>query len=80
MIVVETTVISEPTRFAPATAELADLVLADLITARCRVEFNDMGAMVGILRTHVWRVPGVTSRNTSIRTSRQATGREAVSP
>lgn len=40
-----------------ADAERAGLELVDLRTARCRMEFFDIGAIVWILRTCVWWVP-----------------------
>jgi hypothetical protein len=43
-----------------AAAERAGLVVEDLRTARCRMEFHDVGAMVWILRKCVWWVPGFT--------------------
>lgn len=41
-----------------AAAERAGLVVEDLRTARCRMEFHDVGAIVWILRKCVWWVPG----------------------
>lgn len=41
-----------------AEAERAGLVLEDLKTARCRMVFHDVGAIVWILRKCVWWVPG----------------------
>lgn len=40
-----------------ADAEAAGLVVTDLRTARCRLEFLDVGAVVWILRKCVWWVP-----------------------
>lgn len=40
-----------------AEAERAGLVVEDLRTARCRMEFHDVGAVVWILRKCVWWVP-----------------------
>jgi SAM-dependent methyltransferase len=40
-----------------ALAAKAGLVVADLRTARCRMEFYDVGAVVWILRKCVWWVP-----------------------
>ena len=40
-----------------AEAESAGLVVTDLRTARCRMEFFDVGAVVWILRKCVWWVP-----------------------
>lgn len=40
-----------------AAAEAAGLAVADLRTARCRMEFFDVGAVVWILRKCVWWVP-----------------------
>ncbi len=41
-----------------AAAHGAGLVVTDLRTARCRMEFYDVGAVVWILRKCVWWVPG----------------------
>jgi SAM-dependent methyltransferase len=41
-----------------ARAEEAGLTVTDLRTARCRMEFFDIGAVVWILRKCVWWVPG----------------------
>ena len=38
-------------------AEKAGLTVTDLRTARCRMEFFDIGAVVWILRKCVWWVP-----------------------
>lgn len=46
----------DPDREA-AEAERAGLVVEDLQTARCRMEFYDVGAIVWILRKCVWWVP-----------------------
>lgn len=43
------------TEMAQATA--AGLVIEDLKTARCRMTFNDIGAVVWILRKCIWWVP-----------------------
>ena len=40
-----------------AAAQSAGLVVTDLRTARCRMEFYDVGAVVWILRKCVWWVP-----------------------
>ncbi|MEU6641716.1 methyltransferase domain-containing protein [Saccharomonospora sp. NPDC046836] len=40
-----------------AEAEAAGLTVVDLQTARCRMEFSDIGAVVYILRKCVWWVP-----------------------
>jgi hypothetical protein len=40
-----------------AAAQAAGLVVTDLRTARCRMEFFDVGAVVWILRKCVWWVP-----------------------
>jgi hypothetical protein len=40
-----------------AAAQDAGLVVSDLQTARCRIEFYDVGAVVWILRKCVWWVP-----------------------
>lgn len=40
-----------------AAAEKAGLVVEELRTARCRMEFHDVGAVVWILRKCVWWVP-----------------------
>jgi SAM-dependent methyltransferase len=42
---------------AAAAAEAAGLTVVDLRTARCRMEFFDIGAVVYILRKCVWWVP-----------------------
>jgi hypothetical protein len=49
----------DPAREAAA-AERAGLTLEDLRTARCRMEFYDIGAVVWILRKCVWWVPDFT--------------------
>ncbi|WP_027863536.1 class I SAM-dependent methyltransferase [Marmoricola sp. URHB0036] len=49
----------DPRREADA-AEQAGLTITDLRTARCRMEFFDIGAVVWILRKCVWWVPGFT--------------------
>jgi SAM-dependent methyltransferase len=41
-------------------AEAAGLTVVDLRTARCRMEFHDVGAVVWILRKCVWWVPDFT--------------------
>ncbi|NUS93727.1 MAG: methyltransferase domain-containing protein [Nocardia sp.] len=46
----------DPAREA-AEAEAAGLTVIDLRTARCRMEFSDIGAVVWILRKCVWWVP-----------------------
>ena len=43
-----------------ANAEAAGLTIEDLQTARCRMEFYDIGAVVWILRRCVWWVPDFT--------------------
>lgn len=43
-----------------AAARSAGLVVEDLRTARCRMEFYDVGAVVWILRKCVWWVPDFT--------------------
>jgi SAM-dependent methyltransferase len=43
-----------------AHAERAGLIVTDLRTARCRMEFFDVGAVVWILRKCVWWVPDFT--------------------
>lgn len=43
-----------------AAAQQAGLRLVDLRTARCRMEFHDVGAVVWILRKCVWWVPDFT--------------------
>lgn len=40
-----------------AAAQLAGLRVVDLRTARCRMEFSDIGAVVYVLRKCVWWVP-----------------------
>ena len=40
-----------------AAAEAAGLTVTDLRTARCRMLFHDVGAVVWILRKCVWWVP-----------------------
>jgi Methyltransferase domain len=45
---------------AVAAAESAGLAVVDLRTARCRMEFFDIGAVVYILRKCVWWVPDFT--------------------
>jgi hypothetical protein len=42
---------------AVAAAEAAGLSVVDLRTARCRMEFSDIGAVVYILRKCIWWVP-----------------------
>lgn len=49
----------DPEREAADAAE-AGLTLTDLKTARCRMEFFDIGAVVWILRKCVWWVPDFT--------------------
>ena len=49
----------DPEREAAA-ARSAGLRLVDLRTARCRMEFFDIGAVVYILRKCVWWIPGFT--------------------
>lgn len=44
-----------------AEAERAGLAVIDLRTARCRMEFFDVGAVVWILRKCVWWVPGFSA-------------------
>lgn len=44
-------------RHEAAAAEEAGLTITDLRTARCRMEFFDIGAVVWILRKCVWWVP-----------------------
>ncbi|MFC7594362.1 class I SAM-dependent methyltransferase [Terrabacter sp. GCM10028922] len=44
-------------RHEAAAAEKAGLTVTDLRTARCRMEFFDIGAVVWILRKCVWWVP-----------------------
>ena len=46
----------DPDREA-STAERAGLTVTNLRTARCRMEFFDIGAVVWILRKCVWWVP-----------------------
>lgn len=43
-----------------AAAEAAGLTLLDLRTARCRIELDDIGAVVWLLRKCVWWVPDFT--------------------
>jgi hypothetical protein len=43
-----------------AAARAAGLDVVDLRTARCRMEFHDIGAVVWTLRRCVWWVPGFT--------------------
>jgi SAM-dependent methyltransferase len=43
-----------------AAAQSAGLVVTDLRTCRCRMEFRDVGAVVWILRKCVWWVPDFT--------------------
>lgn len=45
-----------------AAAESAGLVVAELQSARCRMEFHDVGAVVWILRKCVWWVPDFSVR------------------
>ena len=47
-------------RHETAAAESAGLRIVDLRTARCRMEFYDIGAVVYILRKCVWWVPDFT--------------------
>jgi SAM-dependent methyltransferase len=49
----------DPSREAAA-AERAGLTVTDLQTARCRMEFFDVGAIVWVLRKCVWWVPDFT--------------------
>jgi hypothetical protein len=49
----------DPAREAAA-ARAAGLDVVDLRTARCRMEFRDVGAVVFILRKCVWWVPDFT--------------------
>ncbi len=49
----------DPEREAAA-ARRADLEIVDLRTARCRMEFFDVGAVVYLLRRCVWWVPDFT--------------------
>jgi SAM-dependent methyltransferase len=49
----------DPEREAAA-ARAAGLHIVDLRTARCRMEFFDVGAVVYVLRKCVWWVPGFT--------------------
>jgi hypothetical protein len=49
----------DPEREAAA-ARAAGLRIVDLRTARCRMEFFDIGAVVYVLRKCVWWVPGFT--------------------
>lgn len=49
----------DPEREAAA-AEAAGLVVEEVRTARCRMEFHDIGAIVWILRKCVWWVPDFT--------------------
>jgi hypothetical protein len=49
----------DPEREAAA-ARAAGLEVVDLRTARCRMEFFDIGAVVYVLRTCVWWVPDFT--------------------
>ncbi|MEO6955638.1 MAG: hypothetical protein ABI137_02755 [Antricoccus sp.] len=44
-------------------ARAAGLVVTDLRTARCRMEFFDVGAVVWILRKYVWWVPDSSVAN-----------------
>ena len=44
-----------------ADAEAAGLVVDELLTARLRMEFHDIGAIVWILRKCPWWVPGFTT-------------------
>lgn len=43
-----------------AAAQSAGLQILDLRTARCRMEFSDIGAVIYLLRKCVWWVPGFT--------------------
>lgn len=45
-----------------ADAAAAGLTVTDLRTARCRMVFHDVGAVVWILRKCVWWVPGFSAR------------------
>lgn len=45
-------------QYEAALAHDAGLLVTDLRTARCRMEFYDVGAVVWILRKCVWWVPG----------------------
>lgn len=47
-------------RAAVAAAQAAGLIVVDLRTASCRMEFLDIGAVVYILRKCVWWVPDFT--------------------
>ena len=47
-------------QLAVAAAESAGLAVVDLRTARCRMEFFDIGSVVYILRKCVWWVPDFT--------------------
>jgi SAM-dependent methyltransferase len=49
-------------RAEATTAEVAGLHVDTLRTARCRMEFNDVGAIVWILRKCPWWVPDFTVR------------------
>lgn len=44
-----------------AAAEAAGLVVDEVRTARCRIEYHDVGAIVWILRKCPWWVPGFTA-------------------
>ncbi|SEE10257.1 class I SAM-dependent methyltransferase [Ruania alba] len=55
------TPISRVPEDAAAQARAAGLEVVDLRTARCRVEFYDVGAVVHFLRKVIWTVPDFTS-------------------
>ena len=64
-----------------AAAQDAGLVVTDLRTARCRMEFFDVGAVVWILRKCVWWVPEFTAeeyRDTLARLDMQMRAGEPV--
>ncbi|MGH3744877.1 MAG: methyltransferase domain-containing protein [Mycobacteriales bacterium] len=64
-----------------AAAEDAGLAVIDLRTARCRMEFYDVGAVVWILRKCVWWVPDFTVekyRDALVRLDSQMRGGEPV--
>lgn len=46
-----------------AAAQAANLVVNELRTAQCRMEFHDVGAVVWILRKCVWWIPDFTVEN-----------------
>lgn len=62
----------DPLREAAA-AEQARLTVTDLRTARCRMEFFDIGAVVWILRKCVWWVPTSPSTGTATNSSSSTT-------